>query len=90
MQAKQLNKTRAKQSKENARETIELKTIKTIDQIMGEKFDGSKTIEHNVSKIIKAGTAKYFLTCIDNILAESRQTTTLIRKSITRYQMTGR
>ena len=44
----------------------------------------NKTQEKN-----KAGAAKYFLACIDNILAESRRITTPLGKSITRNWVTG-
>ena len=53
------------------------------------KVDASEKIEQNVSKIIKAGTEKYFLTCLDNLLEESKIITTLIGKGITRNWLKG-
>ena len=41
-----------------------------IEQITSKTVDASKTIEQNESKKIKAGTAKYFLTCIENLRVE--------------------
>ena len=45
-------------------------------------FDVSKTIEQNARKKIKEGTAKYFLSCINNLLSESRRMTTPLGKII--------
>ena len=41
----------------------------------------SKIIEHNASKTIKAGTAKYFLNCIYNLPAQSRSLTALFSRN---------
>ena len=59
------------------------KTSKRIER------NASTTIEQNMSKKIKAETSKYFLTCIDNLLEESRQMDTPIEDGITRNQITG-
>ena len=51
------------------RETIETNTSNKIEQIASKTVDARKTIEPNTSKTINVVTAKYFLTCINNILA---------------------
>ena len=60
-----------------------------VAQIASKTFEVGKTIKKNASKKVKAVKAKYFLTCIKNILAQSIQMTTLFGKIITRDQMTG-
>ena len=72
-----------------ARETIEKNGSNIIEQIVSKTVGVSKTIEQNAIKNIKAGTAKGFLTCLDNLLVESIRITTLLKKSITRNWMTG-
>ena len=56
---------------------------------MSKRVDVRETIEKNTSKTIKAVIAKYFLTCVDNILAESIQMNTALGKVITRNQLMG-
>ena len=51
--------------------------------------DASKTIEKNKIKTVKAGTEKYFINCIENLLVESRHKTNPLRKSVTSNRMTG-
>ena len=70
------------------RETTEPTMSNKIEPIESKIVDASKTIKQNARKTINAGKAKYFLTCIDNLLAESRQMTTPLGKSITRTLMT--
>ena len=43
---------------------------------MRKTVDAIKKIEQNTRKIIKLGTANYFLTCVENLLTESRSSTT--------------
>ena len=49
--------------------TIEPNASNKIEQMASETVDASKIIEQNTSKTIKAVTEKYFLTCMDNIIA---------------------
>ena len=49
---------------------------------MSKTVDVRNKLEQNVIKIIKAVTAKYILTCIDNLLAESIRMTTTLGKSL--------
>ena len=48
--------------------TIEPNARNKIEQIASKTVDASKIFEQNLSKTIEAGTAKYFLSCIDNLL----------------------
>ena len=63
---------------------------KTIKQNASKKLEQntSKTIEQNASKKLK-NASKRFLTCLDNILAETKQMATLLGKSIIRNRMIG-
>ena len=61
---------------------------KTIEQITTKIVDTNKIFEQNASKTIKAGTEKYFLACIDNLLSELIQMSTPLGESITRNCIT--
>ena len=75
--------------KVNTGETIETNASNKIEQIVRKIVDASKTIEKNKIKTVKAGTEKYFINCIENLLVESRHKTNPLRKSVTSTRMTG-
>ena len=72
MQSKKINRS----------EKIESNASNKIRQIASKTVDASKTIEQYTIKTVKAVKAKYFLTCIENLLAESKEMTTSIGKSL--------
>ena len=66
----------------NASEAIQQTTIDIIKQTKSKKVNVSKKIGQNARKKFRSGTAKYFLTCNNNLLEESRQMTTPLGKSL--------